>query len=313
MQAVYPARMRVRVLMAVSFRGGCRSAHRVDHRADARVDGGAGAHRHLLLVAVLIRRHSAVGVDAPAGAGAEVRACAHGGPHPLGSMKEPAAARTRVLVLICFSWPVGGWISRRAGRARCPRRRGAVSWCSWDLRSAQGADGGAFARAQPGSGGHLRLLQPWGSMPLPSPARTCVVVFMGAPSAVGVDGAAAAGAEAGRGLHGSCLRMFGGAQPSGSIMDPWPARMRVWLFIVGLREGQPPLGSIMDPWPARMAVLACMAAPRVSRCRRSAGLLRRGCGSDCSWPVSVKSAVGVDAPAQTGAKRGIRLHGGSPG
>lgn len=281
-------------------------------------------------------RPSPVGVDAAAAGRVEVRAGVHRRVscsnrfHPLGSMQPPPAARTLVLVFIIRSLSGHAVRVDAVALARADACRGvhAVSV------SAQGADGGAFARVQLRGRSHRRLLQPLGSMVPPHPARTVVVVFIGLSwSSVVVD--AGAGARANRGLDAHLhlpwrvdLSRWGPSRgpgrrvpqsrcasplyPLGSMPKPRPARIVVVACMASppvgvdagagaradrgldahldLREsgGTQPLGSIMDPWPARMVVLACMAAPRVSRCRPSAGLRRRGCGSGCSSSVSVE-------------------------
>jgi hypothetical protein len=174
------------------------------------------------LVVVLIGAPSSVGVHAVALAGGDNGLCAHGGLHPLGSMKEPAAARTRVLVFIRVSWLV----DQPLGSMQPPP-------AAWTLVM-------VFMRSPS---------QPSGSRAGPSPARTLVVVLISisfsrwgpapcpcrhggaswcsspSPSPVGVRAGSLAGAEVRGGAHVSLLHPFGSAP------YPLPARTCVMVLI----------------------------------------------------------------------------------
>jgi hypothetical protein len=216
---------------------------------------------------------------------------------PCGSRPLPSPARTCVVAFIGIS------SSLRAGRAgpgRCLRQRGrAWSRSSGSpLRSgpAVGVDAAALTGTDVRGRVHRDLLfaqsRPSGSMPLPSPARTWVVVFIA-----------------------SLQPVLG--QPSGSMVWPWPARMRVVVLIAPLvsrwgrcrRRGRrgcvcscssrapvqgPPLGSIIPPWPARMLVFELMC---------------RSCGLMVSSGRREASAVGIDARPAACANVGEGLHG----
>jgi hypothetical protein len=186
------------------------SAVVVDARAHPRVDGGVRLHLALSrwgpFPAPARRgpwswcssRPSAVGVDHPAGAGADrgrgAHRCISWSAVGVDAGASPRADRGVRAHLVLSRW----------GPSRRPRQRGRWSWCSWPtpfigsasaIRVDRRADGGA----EVGRGAHP---QPSGSMHGPSPARMVVVAFMSVSF-----------------------------QPSGSIPHPWPEWMVVVAFI----------------------------------------------------------------------------------
>jgi hypothetical protein len=219
------------------------------------------------------RAGSAVGVDPRAIAGADVRVRVHGSSslQPLGSISPPAAARTRVVVCIGYS----SWVSP-PGPSRSPPRRGCVSKLSssppW---SAVGIDRAADAGAELGARGHLDLpAQPLSSIRAPTPARTrvFVVIVILPASAVVVDPGAHARPDPGRRAHRRLSRRDRCRPlcPRGSwcgCSSPSPCQ---------------PLGSMPQPMPACIWVWMPIVASRVSRCRRSSRRLRREPSSVCS-------------------------------
>jgi len=281
---------------------------------------------------------------------------------PYGSMQLPSPARTEVWVVIsvfrsgrrrvavrveavAFAGAdrgVGGHlrcsVSVRVDRGRIEPRSG---WSS--PRSAVGAHPGAFARADIRGGLHFRLLQPgpeppWGQMPVPSPARTWVVVCISAsvqpgpeppwgqtlePSAARtwvvvfifrilsrVGGAAPRSAAARAGVADGadagafgCADMGGGVRPSVSFRG-----------MVVLHSGQPPpgpewpLGQSPAPSPARTWVgmrIGCSLGwvPALVAARRRAANLAclHECNAGCSRAVT---SLGWRCRGGTGDARG---------
>lgn len=164
----------------------------------------------------------------------------HGSGQPQGSMVDRQPARMVVVVRIRFSWGDGGAgaSSHRRGVDELP-----ASGRGWRVSPAPAGavqPFGSIAEPAPArsemrmlivhllSCAVLRHLQPpCGSMPFPSPARTCVVVPISASvgvyapaAAVGVDGAAACGAQGGGDGHRDAP-----CQPLSSMRRPAPARM----------------------------------------------------------------------------------------
>jgi len=169
--------------------------------------------------------------------------------------------------------------------------------------------------------------QPIGSMTERPPARTVVVVLMlnlpvergwGCGSrdgrAVGVDRASAAGADRGGEAHGKPpFEVVDGAAhrvqdapgapfrvsvrgwlgqdfgaPSGSIIDPEPARTCVLAFIVPRSRGQgfgAPSGSIIELEPARTPLVVVISASAVGVDRRSLSGPYSAAGAHCRSPV----------------------------
>jgi hypothetical protein len=168
------------------------------------------------VIVFIVSSPSAVGVDAPAVAGANAGRGAHlrAPGQPLSSMRAPTPARMPLVVHMLASGRVSRW-----GRWCRRVRRGSWSWCSWRL-------------------------QPLGSIIQPAPAWTVVVVFMASSldqvrvsrrgrspsrrrrggvsrcssSAVRVDARAVASADRRSGVHGISF------QPLGSMPAPTPAR-----------------------------------------------------------------------------------------
>jgi hypothetical protein len=269
MRAPTPARMLLFVLISVSFSAVASAVRAIQ---------GPRPARTAVVVAI---RASAVGVDAGPVGGAE----RGGGVHRRltrfrwGRWSRRGRREGPVSVLIFFV-SRGGWCQPSGSiSGPAPPRTVVVvviraSAVGVDAEPASGADGG--------HGVH------------------------GTSAAVGVDAGAVPRADRGLGVHLRLPCVRGGSQPPGSIPGPGPACIAPWPGIgasavvvdarahsradgglVGHRSSPggvdfQPLGSTMDPCPARMVVLACMAAPCVSRCRPSAGRRLRGCGS--GWP-----------------------------
>jgi hypothetical protein len=343
-QAVYPARMRI--VVVISRPTGPGSSRRRPGRSNA------------------CSSSSPVVRGAPRGRPAAGSSAGRRGPglaQPSGSMHEPPPARTCVLLLIVPS--LRGVRVSPAGRWWGLRPRAAAWWCSSPSPSAVGVQAGTLAGADRRGGVHGRLPQPlgstpsplparmvvvaltlvllvsrcrrygrlhprgrwcgWscclprrqplGSMPKPRPARMRVVVCMEASlvsrcrpsggrrprgcwsswssSVSRVSRCRPCGRPRPRGgWCGSSSRSPGRGQPSGSIIDPAPARTVVAVFIVRLlveRGPRQPLGSIPHPMAARRRVVV----------RISASL----------------SAEGVDDGPAAGPDGGARLHRPSPG
>jgi hypothetical protein len=180
---------------------------------------------------------------------------------PWGQIPGPSAARTFVVVCIVASGFSRGR-SRRGDTSRGLRPRGRSWWCAWS------------PLVQPGPE------PPWGQIPVPSAARTLVVVCIGAPSRESVGVATEAGRR---------FRRERGSRPASTGSTRREARgCRMW-------DGGCCGG--MDGWGPRRTVRAsgghpCGAAAgpgRLSRCRRCARRRRRGrwCGAAwCSSSVS---------------------------
>lgn len=167
-----PARTWVVVRMLAS--GWMRSAVRVDYPAGAGADARARLHarspRRGFLGSVDAERPQPLGSIAP--------------PPPLGSMKEPAPARRLVVVFI---------VRLGSGDVRVPVTR-------------RGRCPGQSPRGCALSSSSVPHRNPLGSTPDPSPARTCVVVFIcSSCSAVGVNAASGTGPDVRAGLHRALL------------------------------------------------------------------------------------------------------------
>lgn len=149
---------------------------------------------------------AAVRIDARAIAGADVCGRVHrdfppAQGRPCGSRPLPSPARTPVVVSIAVSF---FWDLSRSRSFRCRTRRRPGRSCRW---------GRCWSLRPPGcawlcSSRSPSVVQglPCGSKPLPSPARTCVFVFIAISSrcsgvTVGVDGAPDARVHISRGLH----------------------------------------------------------------------------------------------------------------
>lgn len=124
----------------------------------------------------------------------------------------------------------------RSGPRRSRGRRGR----RWRRSSAAvGVHRGALPRVDVREGSHR---SPSGSIMGPCPARTCVEWCIGMRSgsgrpAVGVDHAPRAGANVGGRVH-RVRSVQGTGLPSGSIIDPWPARICV-VVCIGLIVREP--------------------------------------------------------------------------
>jgi hypothetical protein len=218
------------------------SAEGVDDGAAARPDGGARLHRPSPV------EGSAVGIHDAPHAGAEGGARLHrpspGGTYPpLGSMADPAPARTWVMVLISASVQPSGSM-KEPPPARIVVLVVMVRLRSRGVASAVGVHDGPATGADVGDGAHLRLR-----------------------STEGVDEGAGAGVDRGRGAHRSSPSKVA-CQPLGSMPGPLPARRVVLVRMVRL--------------PSRVAAISRWGRCP-SRCRRRGWWSSACCCSVRRW------------------------------
>lgn len=249
-----------------------------------------------------------------------------------GPIRSP---RPRGAVRWCSS-SLRGWISRRRP-GRCPVRRRRGCRCGWSWWPPQ-PPWGSMPTPSPADTPLLIFIMCPGGGGLRRTGRSPVRILRGdAASPAGVDAAAAAGAHVRadvhrfsfpvrRGLSLVVMLISGLHQPLGSMPQPAPGRTWVETFIrasrvsrcrrcagpcprgswCGYASSSPVIGVMFSRWgrpstpgPQRTVVLVCIVVSAVSRCRRSARLLRRGSGSGCSRSAPVQrsaAAVGVHHP-----------------